>query len=316
MTERRLRQSNLFGPAGFVSADDGEVIELSQQGFEQKPGHRTQRRARRPRRRRQRPPGHRDAHPRHVPLLARRDGAVRVEIFRVPRARPALRRLRERGRLGELGSVARVLRRRLQLPPRAAREPRARLPARHARLRDARACCAIASTASARRSSTTRTTSAMVVGAPLVRAHSAERIECEANYAVFRTKLNELSTVFNVGRTLDVVVPTSAGLKFKSRVVVYDSRDDPELDHLPVVMAPGRRPDGHGDLIHLNMPVITSPARHRPSYKFTMWQAMLHRHPAVLGRVHLRVPERDAAPVGHRPAAARAEPRASTRSAR
>ena len=41
MTERRLRQANLFGPAGFVSADDGEVIELSQKGFEQKPYHRT-----------------------------------------------------------------------------------------------------------------------------------------------------------------------------------------------------------------------------------------------------------------------------------
>jgi salicylate 5-hydroxylase large subunit len=41
MTERRLRQANLFGPAGFVSADDGEVIELSQRGFEQKPFHRT-----------------------------------------------------------------------------------------------------------------------------------------------------------------------------------------------------------------------------------------------------------------------------------
>ncbi|MES2281995.1 MAG: aromatic ring-hydroxylating dioxygenase subunit alpha [Pseudomonadota bacterium] len=41
MTQRRLRQSNLFGPAGFVSADDGEVIEFSQQGFEQKPFHRT-----------------------------------------------------------------------------------------------------------------------------------------------------------------------------------------------------------------------------------------------------------------------------------
>ncbi len=40
MTERRLRQSNLFGPAGFVSADDGEVIELSQKGFEQKQEHR------------------------------------------------------------------------------------------------------------------------------------------------------------------------------------------------------------------------------------------------------------------------------------
>jgi len=35
MTRRRLRQANLFGPAGFVSADDGEVIECVQQSFEQ-----------------------------------------------------------------------------------------------------------------------------------------------------------------------------------------------------------------------------------------------------------------------------------------
>lgn len=41
MTQRRLRQANLFGPAGFVSADDGEVIEFSQESFEAKPGHRT-----------------------------------------------------------------------------------------------------------------------------------------------------------------------------------------------------------------------------------------------------------------------------------
>ena len=33
MTTRRLRQANLFGPAGFVSADDGEVIEFVQQAF-------------------------------------------------------------------------------------------------------------------------------------------------------------------------------------------------------------------------------------------------------------------------------------------
>jgi salicylate 5-hydroxylase large subunit len=40
MTDRRLRQANLFGPAGFVSADDGEVIEFSQEAFESKPSHR------------------------------------------------------------------------------------------------------------------------------------------------------------------------------------------------------------------------------------------------------------------------------------
>ena len=40
MEQRRLRQANLFGPAGFVSADDGEVIEFSQEAFESKPFHR------------------------------------------------------------------------------------------------------------------------------------------------------------------------------------------------------------------------------------------------------------------------------------
>ncbi|MBV9891125.1 MAG: aromatic-ring-hydroxylating dioxygenase subunit beta [Rhizobacter sp.] len=62
-----------------------------------------------------------------------------------------------------------------------------------------------------------------VVGCPVVRASSPGRIESEANYAVFRTKLNELTTVFNVGRTIDVVVDTPAGWKFRSRTVVYDS---------------------------------------------------------------------------------------------
>lgn len=41
MTRRRLRQANLFGPAGFVSADDGEVIEFAQQGFSANPQART-----------------------------------------------------------------------------------------------------------------------------------------------------------------------------------------------------------------------------------------------------------------------------------
>jgi len=73
-----------------------------------------------------------------------------------------------------------------------------------------------------------------VVGAPLVRAATAGRIESEANYAVFRTKLNELSTVFNVGRTLDVVVDTPAGMKFESRVVVYDSEMIPNSIIYPI----------------------------------------------------------------------------------
>jgi salicylate 5-hydroxylase small subunit len=73
-----------------------------------------------------------------------------------------------------------------------------------------------------------------VVGAPLVHSSSTERIESEANYAVFRTKLNALSTVFNVGRYLDVVVATPEGLKFASRVVVYDSEMIPNSIIYPI----------------------------------------------------------------------------------
>ncbi len=73
-----------------------------------------------------------------------------------------------------------------------------------------------------------------VVGAPLVRSVSGERITSEANYAVFRTKLNELSTVFNVGRYLDTVVRTPRGLKFESRVVVYDSEMIPNSIIYPI----------------------------------------------------------------------------------
>ena len=63
---------------------------------------------------------------------------------------------------------------------------------------------------------------------------TTDRFECEANYAVFRTKLSELTTVFNVGRYLDVVVRTETGLKFQSRLVVYDSEMIPNSIIYPI----------------------------------------------------------------------------------
>ena len=39
MTERRLRQANLMGPSGFVSIDDGQIMEFSQRGVETFPDH-------------------------------------------------------------------------------------------------------------------------------------------------------------------------------------------------------------------------------------------------------------------------------------
>ena len=74
----------------------------------------------------------------------------------------------------------------------------------------------------------------LVVGAPVVRKSEAGRFECEANYAVFRTKLSELSSVFNVGRYIDVVVRTEQGLKFASRLVIYDSEMIPNSVIYPI----------------------------------------------------------------------------------
>jgi salicylate 5-hydroxylase small subunit len=73
-----------------------------------------------------------------------------------------------------------------------------------------------------------------VVGAPVVLKAVPGRIESEANYAVFRTKLSELSTVFSVGRYIDVVVRTEEGLKFASRQVIYDSEMIPNSVIYPI----------------------------------------------------------------------------------
>ena len=73
-----------------------------------------------------------------------------------------------------------------------------------------------------------------VVGATRVLRVEGDTIQCEANYAVFRTKLSELTTVFNVGRYLDTVVRTAQGLRFASRVCVYDSEMIPNSIIYPI----------------------------------------------------------------------------------
>jgi salicylate 5-hydroxylase small subunit len=74
-----------------------------------------------------------------------------------------------------------------------------------------------------------------VVGAPVVRELTGDgRIRSEANYAVFRTRLSKESTVFNVGRTIDEIVRTPQGLKFASRLVVYDSEMIPNSLIYPI----------------------------------------------------------------------------------
>lgn len=73
-----------------------------------------------------------------------------------------------------------------------------------------------------------------VVGAPRFLEVQPGRIVCESNYAVFRTKLSELTTVFNVGRYLDTVVLTESGWRFESRLCIYDSEMIPNSIIYPV----------------------------------------------------------------------------------
>lgn len=73
-----------------------------------------------------------------------------------------------------------------------------------------------------------------VVGPPLVLKVQDGRIHCESNYAVFRTKLSQETTVFNVGRYLDEVVSTPEGLKFAVRRAIYDSEMIPNSIIYPI----------------------------------------------------------------------------------
>jgi len=73
-----------------------------------------------------------------------------------------------------------------------------------------------------------------VVGLPIIREEKDNVIIAEANYAVFRTKLSGESTVFNVGRYLDRITRDATGLKFNSRLCIYDSEMIPNSIIYPI----------------------------------------------------------------------------------
>ena len=62
-----------------------------------------------------------------------------------------------------------------------------------------------------------------VIGPARVLGEVEGRVSAQANYAVFRTRPGDASEVYNVGRYIDEIVRTDGGLKFASRLCVYDS---------------------------------------------------------------------------------------------
>ena len=62
-----------------------------------------------------------------------------------------------------------------------------------------------------------------IVSGLFIRKTEGEVIHTQANYAVFRTKQNEISEVFNVGRYIDTVVVDGGRLRFREKLCVFDS---------------------------------------------------------------------------------------------
>jgi salicylate 5-hydroxylase small subunit len=73
-----------------------------------------------------------------------------------------------------------------------------------------------------------------IVSIPRIVRSDAQRIETEANYVVFRTKPDGMTTPFNAGRYLDVIRRTADGLKFESKLCVFDSEMIPNSIVYPI----------------------------------------------------------------------------------
>jgi salicylate 5-hydroxylase small subunit len=73
-----------------------------------------------------------------------------------------------------------------------------------------------------------------IISSPIVQRATSDQWECEANYAIFRTKLSDTTTVFNVGRSFDTIVRADGCLRFSRRECIYDSEMIPNAIIYPV----------------------------------------------------------------------------------
>jgi salicylate 5-hydroxylase small subunit len=62
-----------------------------------------------------------------------------------------------------------------------------------------------------------------VVGPARVLSDEGRLVRAQSNYAVFRTRPGDTSEVYNVGRYIDEIERSEAGLRLRSRLCVYDS---------------------------------------------------------------------------------------------
>ena len=67
------------------------------------------------------------------------------------------------------------------------------------------------------------------VGLPRILEDSGSEIRIETSYAIFHTTSDDTSDIHSVGRYLDTIARTDAGLKFASRVCILERRAIPDL---------------------------------------------------------------------------------------
>ena len=73
-----------------------------------------------------------------------------------------------------------------------------------------------------------------IIGTPHIIDANNDVITAKTNYSVFRTKLSQETTVFNVGFYLDKLVKLDGKLKIRSRICVYDSEMIPNSIIYPI----------------------------------------------------------------------------------
>ena len=73
-----------------------------------------------------------------------------------------------------------------------------------------------------------------ILSNPVILSVEGDVIKVQSNYAVFKTCNDGESTVYNVGRYVDVIVRDNGVLKFKERSAIYDTHRITTLMVIPI----------------------------------------------------------------------------------
>jgi len=73
-----------------------------------------------------------------------------------------------------------------------------------------------------------------IISNPVITTEDGETFNVQSNYAVFKTCNDGESTVYNVGRYVDVIVRVNGALKFKERTAIYDTHRITTLMVIPI----------------------------------------------------------------------------------